>query len=127
MRTVTRAALGCLTILLVASAAWASGNDDLTGLTNREYVEYARDRFEWLTGEARSGHRLAAKFHDDCKPGAPAESDAGRACEVAKAADEKNRQIKAEADELMRGLQQRLGAVPPWARSADAALIAVGH
>ena len=127
MRTATRAALGCLTILLVATAAWAAPNDDLTGLTNREYVEYARDRFEWLTGEARSGHRLATMFHEDCKPGAPIDSDGARACEVAKAADEQNRQIKAEADDLMRGLQQRLGGVPPWARSADAAVIAAGR
>ena len=127
MRTATRALLGCLTILLAASATLAAPTEDLSGFSDRQYVDYARERFEWLIGEARSGHRLAAQYQDQCKPDAPPDSDAGRACEVARAADRQHREIMQEADALIRGLKQRLGAVPSWARRADAALIAAGR
>lgn len=123
----TRVVAGCLATLVAAGTALATPDNDLAGLTNREYVDYARDRFEWLTGEARAGHHLEAKARHDCKAGAPQDSDAGRACEIARAAAEQNQRILQEGRDLMQGLQQRLGGVPPWARSADQALIAAGH
>jgi len=106
-------------------AAWAAPNDDLAGLTDREYVEYTRDRFEWLLGEARASQRLAGKFRSDCRPGDPTDSDADRACEVVKAADERMERISNEGHDLLDGLRQRLGTVPPWAARADAGLEAV--
>lgn len=125
-----RLALGLLVAsLAMATTAFAAPNDDLTGLTNREYVDYARDRFEWLTGEARSSHRLASKFHKECKPAGASEgdADAARACEIAKAADAQSEQIQKEGRDLMAGLQQRLGGVPPWAQTADNLLQAAAH
>lgn len=120
----------CAVVLAVVAGtatAWAAPNDDLKALTDREYVEYARDRFAWLTGEARASQRLASKFRRDCRPGSPTDSDPGRACEVVKAADAQSERISSEAHELRDGLRQRLGSVPPWAAQADAGLEAVTH
>jgi hypothetical protein len=122
MTTSTRVALGCLVLLALAGSASASPNGDLTGLSNREYEEYTRDRFEWLTGEARSGQRLAAKARRDCKPGAPMGTDGERACEMAKAASDQEDRILQEGRDLLDGLEQRLGSVPPWAREMDTQL-----
>jgi hypothetical protein len=127
MRIATGAALGCLTILLFSSAALAAPPDDLSPLTNRQYVDYARDRFEWLTGYVRSGQRVIVKFKPQCRPDAAPDSDAARACEITKAAEQQQREVLEEADALMRGLQQRFGTVPRWARRADAQLIAAGR
>ena len=119
--------LGVLTLLLAllsSGSALAVSNEELAGFSNHEYVEYARDRFEWLTGEGRSSHRLAKKFHHDCDLAAApgASSDSGRACEIAKAADEQVDQVLKEGQDLVAGLQQRLGHVPKWAQEAAAAL-----
>jgi hypothetical protein len=122
MTTSTRVALGVLVLLALAGSALASSNGDLTALSNREYEEYARDRFEWLTGEARSGHRLESKARRDCKPGAPLGTDGERACEMAKAASDQADRILQEGRDLMAGLEQRLGTVPPWAREMDTQL-----
>lgn len=121
--------LSCAILLaaLVGTSAWAAPNEELKGLTDREYVEYARDRFEWLVGEARSSQRLAGKFREQCRKGPPADDDTARACEVAKAADEQTARISHEGHDLVDGLRQRLGTVPPWALHADAGLEAVAH
>ena len=122
--------LGALTlplvlVLLASGSAYGASNEDLAGLSNREYVDYARDRFEWLTGEARSSHHLAKKFHRVCDGAAAAGGeDAGRACEIAKAADEQGDQVLKEGQDLLQGLQKRLGHVPTWAREAETALAA---
>ena len=121
--------LGALTLVLVllsSGSALAVSNEELAGFSNHEYVEYARDRFEWLTGEGRSSHRLAKKFHRECDAAAVpgASPDSGRACEIAKAADERVDQVLNEGQDLMKGLQQRLGHIPNWAQEADAALSA---
>jgi hypothetical protein len=121
--------LGALTLvlaLLSSGSALAVSNEELAGFSNHEYVEYARDRFEWLTGESRSSHHLAKKFHHECDGAAVpgASSDSARACEIAKAADEQTDQALKEGKDLMTGLQQRLGHIPSWAREADAALSA---
>jgi hypothetical protein len=119
-----RVALGLLLVLAFARGAAASPDNDLSGLSNREYEDYARDRFEWLTGEARSGHRLESKAKHDCKPAAATNSDDGRACEMLKAASEQTDRILQEGRDLLTGLQQRLGSVPPWARVANGLLVA---
>lgn len=119
-----RVALGLLLVLGLARGASATPDGDLAGLTNREYEDYVRDRFEWLTGEARSGHRLEAKAKRDCKPDAGKETDGGRACEMLKAADEQAERILREGRDLLAGLQQRLGSVPAWARVANGQLVA---
>jgi hypothetical protein len=120
-------ACSTLLIVLASTAAWAGPSADLAGLTDREYVEYARDRFEWLAGEARAGKRLASKFHRECRPDAPVNSDAARACEVARAADQEAEQVSKEGRDLIDGLRKRLGTVPPWALGADARLETVIH
>jgi hypothetical protein len=122
-----RARCAILVAVLVGTSAWAAPNDELKGLTDREYVEYARDRFEWLVGEARSSQRLAGKFREQCRKGSPDNDDTARACEVAKAADEQTVRISQEGHDLVDGLRQRLGNVPPWALHADADLEAVNH
>lgn len=127
MTKLKRAACGALLAAAVSTTAWAAPSADLAGLTDREYVEYARDRFEWLTGEARAGKRLASKFHRECQPEAPVNSDAARACEVARAADQEAEQVSQEGHDLIEGLRQRLGTVPPWALGADAKLETVIH
>src|SRR5262245_61795952 len=107
----TRVALSLLLVALTASGAFAASSDDLSGLSNREYVEYARDRFEWLTGEGRSSHHLASKFHKQCKTDANADTrdaDSVRACEIAKAADEQCDRVLQEGRDLLSGLQHRL-------------------
>jgi hypothetical protein len=112
-------------VLLASGSARSASNEDLAGFTNREYVDYARDRFEWLTGEARSSHTLAKKFHHLCDGATAAGgNDAGRACDIAKAADEQGVQVLKEGQDLIQGLQKRLGHVPTWAHDADAALAA---
>jgi len=126
-RRVTCVTLLAALVVATSAVAWAAPNDELKGLTDREYVEYARDRFEWLLGEARASQRLAGKFRRDCQPGSPADSDAGRACEVSKAADEQTARISQEGHDLLEGLRQRLGTVPPWAQHADAGLETVTH
>lgn len=119
----------CVVLLavLVGTSAWAAPNDELEGLTDREYVDYARDRFEWLVGEARASQRLAGKFREQCRKGSPENDDTARACEVAKAADEQTGRITHEGHDLVDGLRQRLGSVPPWALRADAGLEAITH
>lgn len=119
-----RVALGLLLVLALAGRASAANDNDLSGLSNREYEDYARDRFEWLTGEARSGHRLEAKAKRDCKPAAATNTDDGRACEVLKAANEQTDRILQEGRDLLLGLQKRLGTVPPWARVSNGLLVA---
>lgn len=119
-----RVALGVLLVLALAGGASAAPDNDLSGLSNREYEDYARNRFEWLTGEARSGHRLEAKAKRDCKPDASTNSDDGRACEILKAASEQTDRILKEGRDLLTGLQERLGSVPPWARVANGLLVA---
>jgi len=118
-----RALLASLLVLTLAGGARAaSSNDELAGLSNREYVEYVRDRFEWLTGEGRTSHRLAEKFRRQCRASSGGDADGARACEVARAADEQSAHVLQEGNDLLTGLQQRFGGVPPWARNADAAL-----
>lgn len=119
-----RAQLALILALMTFSAgsAGAASTDDLAGLTNREYVEYVRDRFEWLTGEARSGNRLAQKFKRECRATPNNDPDAERACEISRAAQDQNQAVLREARDLMSGLQKRLGGVPPWARHQDALL-----
>jgi hypothetical protein len=124
MTASTRVALGCLVLLALAGSAFASSNGDLTALSNREYEEYARDRFEWLTGEARSGRRLESKARNACKPGEPVGTDGERACEMAKAASDQADRILKEGRDLLSGLEQRLGGVPSWARELDTDLVA---
>lgn len=119
-----RVALGLLLVLSLAGRAAASPDSDLAGLSTREYEDYTRDRFEWLTGEARSGHRLAAKARHDCMPDAAPDTDGGRACEILKAAREQSDRILREGRDLLVGLQQRLGSVPAWARAANGQLTA---
>ena len=121
-----RVALGLLLVLALAGSgnAAAAPDNDLSGLTNREYEEYTRDRFEWLTGEVRSGHRLEAKAKRDCKPGAAVNTDEGRACEILKASTDQTDRILQEGQDLVKGLQQRLGRVPAWASVANGQLIA---
>lgn len=121
--------LGALTLvlaLLSSGSALAVSNEELAGFSNHEYAEYARDRFEWLIGEGRSSHHLAKKFHHDCDGAAVpgANSDSARACEIAKAADEQTEKVLKEGQDLLTGLQQRLGHVPNWALEADTALSA---
>ena len=105
-------------VVSVRGNALAASSEELSGLSNREYVDYVHDRFEWLNGEARSSHRLAVKFHRQCKP-ENGDPDAARACEIAKAADEHSDETLQEGRDLMEGLQHRLGGVPAWAVSAD--------
>ncbi|MBY0278058.1 hypothetical protein K2Z84_22215 [Candidatus Binatia bacterium] len=119
-----RVALGLLLVLGLAGKPSASPNSDLAALTNREFEDYARDRFKWLTGEARSGHHLEARAKRECKPDAGAETDEGRACEMLKAADEQAERILLEGRDLLAALQQRLGSVPAWARVANGQLVA---
>lgn len=120
-----RVALGLLLVLALAGgAAAATPDNDLAGLSNREYEDYTRDRFEWLTGEARSGHRLEAKAKRDCKAGAAVNTDEGRACEIVKAATDQTDRILQEGQDLLKGLQQRLGHVPAWASVANGQLVA---
>ena len=119
-----RVALGLLLVLALAGGAAAAPDNDLSGLSNREYEDYTRDRFEWLTGEARSGHRLEAKAKRDCKPGAAVNTDEGRACEIFKAATDQTDRILQEGQDLLKGLQQRLGRVPAWASVANGQLTA---
>jgi hypothetical protein len=122
MTQLTRLACGLLLAVAASTAALAAPNDDLTGLSDGQYVEYARVRFAWLTDEIRVNHRLSGKFHRECQKDAQPNSDAARACEVAKATDQERAQMLQEGRDLMRGLQQRLGAVPRWARNADVEL-----
>jgi hypothetical protein len=119
-------ALTLLLLLLASASALAVSNEELAGFSNHEYADYARDRFEWLTGEARSSHHLAKKFHHECDLAAApgANSDSARACEIAKAADEQVDQVLKEGQDLVAGLQKRLGHVPGWAQEADTALLA---
>jgi hypothetical protein len=113
-----------LAALLAGGIAHATSTEDLTSLSDREYVEYVRDRYEWLTGEGRSGHHLAKKYSHQCegaaKPGAS--GDDMRACEVAQAAQDQCDRALKEGQDLLVGLQKRLGTVPPWARDAYANL-----
>jgi hypothetical protein len=120
------AALSLLLVpaLLAGGSAHATSSEDLSGLSDREYVDYAHDRFEWLIGEGRSGHHVAERFHRQCaqadKRGASA--DDKRACEIAKAADEQSASVLKEGQDLIDGLKKRFGEVPEWAREADANL-----
>ena len=123
MKTSVRVALGCLVLLACAGSAVAGPNGDLSGLTTREYEDYTRERFEWLTGQARSGHRLEARAQHDCEPGAPAKSEPGRACALAQAASAQTEQALQESHDLLEGLEQRLGHIPIWARDADDRLL----
>lgn len=125
MRTTSiRVALGCLLLLACAGSAPAAPDGDLAGLSTREYEEYVRERFEWLTGQARSGHRLEVQARRDCEPAAPAVSDPGRACALARAATEQSERVVREGRDLLEGLEQRLGGVPAWALTADEKLLA---
>lgn len=124
MTASNRVALGLLLVLALAGGAAAAPDNDLSGLSTREYEDYTRDRFEWLTGEARSGHRIEAKAKRDCKPGVAVNTDEGRACEIFKAATRQTDRILQEGQDLITGLQQRLGRVPAWASVADAQLTA---
>jgi hypothetical protein len=118
-----RVALGLLLVLTLSGGAAAAPDNDLSGLSNREYEDYTRDRFEWLTGEARSGHRLEAKARRDCKPGAAVNTDEGRACEIVKASTDQTDRILQEGQDLLKGMQQRLGRVPAWASVANGQLV----
>jgi hypothetical protein len=111
-----------LSLSLAGRARAQSPTDDLAALSNREYVDYVRDRFVWLTGEGRSSHHLILKYQHQCKPSGDA--DATRACELTKAAHEQGDRVRKEGQELLLGLQHRLGSVPPWASEAEAALAA---
>ena len=124
MRTSIRVVLGCLVLLACAGNAPAAPDGDLAGLSTREYEEYARERFEWLTGEARSGHRLEVRARHDCESAAPPKSDAGRACALARAASEQSERVVQEGRDLLVGLEQRLGRIPAWAQQADERLLA---
>lgn len=121
-------ALALVPALLAAGSARAVTNEDLSGLSNREYIQYARDRFEWLTGEGRSSHHLARKYHRECEDAAKAggsgsgSGSGDQACEIAKTADERGEEVLRETGTLVQGLQQRLGHVPEWAREAAAGI-----
>ena len=52
--------------LLSTGSALAASNEELSGLSNHEYTDYARDRFEWLTGEGRSSHASCAVIAIPC-------------------------------------------------------------
>jgi hypothetical protein len=119
-----RVAAAALALVLAPlhAAAVESTEGALAAMTDREFVEYAHDRFEWLQGEARVTHDLSAKFHRQCRPDEPSTSEGARACEIAKAADERASTVLDEERTLLHGLQARFGAVPRWARAADAEL-----
>lgn len=124
MQTKIRVALGVVVLLACAGSTRAAADDDLSRLSTREYQEYAHERFEWLTGQARSGHRLEEQARHACEPAAPPQSDPGRACALAQAASEQSERVVQEGRGLLEGLEQRLGRVPPWAQQADAKLLA---
>ena len=60
-----RVALGLLLVLALAGGASAAADNDLSGLSKREYEDYARDRFEWLTGERVDRHHWNLDFPVD--------------------------------------------------------------
>jgi hypothetical protein len=124
MKASIRVVLGCLVLLACAGRAPAAPDGDLAALSTREYEEYVRERFEWLTGQARSGHRLEARARQDCEPAASPVSDPGRACALARAATEQCDRVVQEGRGLVEGLEQRLGRVPTWARDAGEKLLA---
>jgi len=122
-----KSALLVVAVALIALAARhgiaaETADAGLAAMTDRELVEYTHDRFEWLNGEARVSHNLSTKFHRRCRPNEPSASDGARACEIAKAADERSASVLAEEGVLLHDLEQRFGGVPRWARAADAQL-----
>lgn len=120
------AALFVLTALLAVTSAPALAVD-LSGMTNRQYGDYVRDRFETLVGEGRTSHRMAVEYQRACERQRHAGDEDGPACEVARIARERCAAILEEEDELLRGVRERFGRVPAWARDADEALVEALH